>query len=131
METVPKTLDWVKARAECSLEHLFSLLIEVLDSDVKSMRAHAPDGTQLSLNVLTASKVSISKVQPDRGFSKAGKVVFDRTSLGINVGSDRNDLMFTAKPSLDATGSCRLEIDGQPMELWQVSRKALEDLFFS
>ena len=96
MESVPKTLDWVTARAECSIERLFMLLTEVMDSDVKTMQARAPVGTQFSLNQLTAAKIVIAKVTTDRQG-------------------------FTAKPSLDSTGTCRLEVGGQPMELWQVS----------
>jgi hypothetical protein len=132
MENVPKTLDWVKARAECSLEHLFMLLREVVDSDVKAMQARKADHRRdFSLGDPNQSKFVVSKAaegeQPFRG------VIFERASQGIRVMSATRtgfEEMFVAKPSLDVAGSCRLEVGGQPLELWQVSRKALEDLFF-
>jgi len=40
-------------------------------------------------------------------------------------------VLFEAKASLGFEGRCRYEVEGQPLELWQVSRKALEDLFFA
>lgn len=36
MQTGPKTFDWVKAHADCSIEQMFLLLGEVIDSDVYS-----------------------------------------------------------------------------------------------
>ena len=40
MESVPKTLNWVKARAECSIGYLFETLVQVIDSDVKTIRSY-------------------------------------------------------------------------------------------
>lgn len=37
---------------------------------------------------------------------------------------------FSAVPRLNEDGECRLEVQGERLQFWQVSRKALEDLFF-
>jgi hypothetical protein len=132
MNQVPKTLDWVTARAECSVERLFRLLTETLDTDVKTMQARAPSGTRFTLNALGGNKVVVAKVRGfGGGFMDGDNVVFETTPLGIVARTGRADTqLFLAKPSLGLDGECHLEIDGQPHELWQVSRKALEALFF-
>lgn len=133
IEIVPKTCDWVTRRAECSVEKLFLLLVEVVESDVKVMHARSlPHGPSFTTNKPTSGKLVVMKMFPDSTI--AGNVVFERTIGGIEVRMLKRardeQALFTAKPSLSAEGECRLEIDYLPMELWQVSRRALEDLFF-
>ncbi len=135
MESVPKTLNWVKARAECSIDHLFETLVQVIDSDVKTIQSY--DSLRryvFQFNRVNEWKVIVSRTSPS--VERASRsVVFERGASEIaatayNARGERNEL-FTARPSFDAAGACRLEIRNQPLELWQVSRKALEDLFFS
>ena len=38
--------------------------------------------------------------------------------------------MFKAVARLQDDGRCRLEVDGAPVHVWQVSKRALEGLFF-
>jgi hypothetical protein len=55
-------------------------------------------------------------------------------SIGANsiIVRDENDtLMFKAFPTVCNDGECRLKVDGQERELWQVRKQALEGLFFS
>ena len=131
---VPKILDWVKARAECSVEHLFILLTEVVESDVKGIQERTEASVTFKMTRLTESKIVVSKAVDISGWVDQVTVTFECTRLGIEVyGANREGPrpMFTARPSFDAAGPCRLDVDGQTFELWQVSRKALEDLFFS
>jgi hypothetical protein len=129
-ESVPKTLDWVKARTECSIERLFLLLIEVLRADVQSIQARSQGSTKYTLDVPTDSSAAVIKEEDMGGIRDRDGVVFRRTTSGIVARTAKNEVLFTAKPSLAINGDCRLEIDGQPLELWQVSRRALEPLFF-
>ena len=58
---------------------------------------------------------------------------FERTKNGIDVFyQDRNvkTPMFTAKPHIDVNGDCKFEVDGNPLEPWQVSKMALEAFLF-
>ena len=129
MNDVPKTFDWVRARAECSLQHVFLILREVIDADVKSMQALSK-GPAFKLDTPTDTKLVVVKEYQS---GEAQSVVLERMSNRIEVRAGYQQMpMFTAVPSLDASGSCRLHIKGdtEPSELWQVSRKALEDLFF-
>lgn len=132
MEEVPKTFDWVTARAECSLAHLFTLLTELMDSDVKNMQTRAPKGTQFTFERLNDVKVVIAKLSGAGGVHQSSNVVITLTpsSIAISSTGSARPTAFLAKPSFHANGRCRLEVDGRPFELWQVSRMALEDLFF-
>lgn len=49
----------------------------------------------------------------------------------VSARSPRNqEDRFTAKPHLSMAGECMFEVDGTPLRPWQVSRLALESLFF-
>src|SRR5262245_26445116 len=131
METVPKTLNWVKARAECSMAHLFMLLCETVDSDVKVAQSYDSLG-QLFTNRPNESKLIVGKKSRDG--MPLGGVVFEMTRTTITAWKSTNQgpqELFTAAPSFDAAGACRLRIGNETLELWQVSRRALEELFFS
>ena len=130
MEPVPKSFDWVRARAECSLERLFRLLAETVDSDVRAVSAiKRPD--QSVFEVIPAlHKVIVSRTKDTGGIPSVETVVFELVSNGIHVRRGKDTSVFTATPVLDARGDCRLEVSGESLELWQVSRKALEGLFF-
>jgi hypothetical protein len=63
-------------------------------------------------------------------------VTFERTDRGIVVSSanaDGTTPSFIATPDFADDGECRMRINDeeQLLELWQVSRRALETLFFS
>jgi hypothetical protein len=134
MEAVPKSHNWVKARSECSIEHLFMLLAEVVDTDVKTINERDMRSVRFEFKRLNESKFLVVKsMDYGTGMRGVDSVVFERTRAEIAVYTASYDgpkAFFTAKPSFDGAGSCRLEVSDQPLELWQVSRKALEDLFF-
>jgi hypothetical protein len=133
-EPVPETLDWVTIRGTCSVEHLFRLLAETVDSDVKVMQERLNgSGLLLDCQTVSRSKVVVSKMNIASGITSGPNVVFEFTRAGITAQTNpEGKRLFLAKPSFSATtGKCKLEIDGHLLELWQVSRRALEDLFFS
>ena len=131
---VPKNFDWVTERHKCSLVTIFTHLSEVVDSDVKSAIAKLEDGDNISMNRPSEGKIVVVKSLGPRGSSQGDNVVFERAANCIIVkkGGTNGKQLFTAKPFLLQNGMCKLEVQGEtePLELWQVSRKALEDLFF-
>jgi hypothetical protein len=136
MEKIPETFDWVDARAKCSTEQMFSLLVERVTSDVESMKARIGSSHRLTFNRIADDKVIVANERIEGGFAFNGRnVMFQRTKGGIVVDTEAQKgpgrALFTASVSLGPEGRCRYEVDGQPLELWQVSRKALEELFFS
>jgi hypothetical protein len=127
-----RLFDWVKARAECSLPHLFGVLGEVVDSDVKAIQKIKPD-MKFTFSKPTATKVIVGKTWDAGGFSSAESIVFELVDAGIAVKQGPTEKrLLIARPTLDLDGECRLAIDGERdgLELWQVSRRALEALFF-
>lgn len=129
---IPTIFNWVKARSECSLQRIFLCLAEVIDSDVKVFNELPSVDASISANRPTEEKIVVVKTWKYGGTARS--VVFDLTDRGIAVKSGSNGKpLFLAKPFLLQSGECKLEIEGvaEPLELWQVSRKGLEELFFS
>ena len=133
MEIVPKALDWVKARTECSVSHMFELLSQTVESDVKSAQTHVHTGAEFTFKSFTPTRFSVTRRYP--GVSSAGQgVLFEQGETVIKVSQSSEGgptLLFEASPSLDAQGTCHLVVAGVRFELWQVSQRALKDLFFS
>ena len=123
--------NWVAARQSCSLAQVFQTLKEVLDSDVKAAQGLGILGAEFKINTDATNKIIVGRSQ-NCGVAVTGNaVVFELTPTEIRVKDSRTEQhLFSARPSLVIVGECLLEIDGQPYQLWQVSRKALEDLFF-
>jgi hypothetical protein len=125
---VPETQDWVSCRAKCSLPSMFALLSEVIDSDVKAANANKLGDFRVS------TPTDFKRVVIREGESPRG-VVFELTRTEITVrdtspsGPAKHPTFFAAA-TLGVDGKCRLSIDGASMELWQISKRALEPLFF-
>jgi hypothetical protein len=86
---------------------------------------------EFSVTTPTDSKIVVTKTHHwGSGFGKSEAVVFERTDSGIVARNAKEQHFFTAKPSLAMNGDCMLEVDDHRLELWQVSKKALEPLFF-
>jgi hypothetical protein len=126
--------DWVTARAECSVEHVFMLLAEVIDSDVKTIQARGDRRGNFKVSRPTPTKIIVVRTAEFSDSVVAESVVFERTIAAIDVrrgNASGSQQWFSAMPSVNDEGDCRLHVDGIQLEPWQVSRRALEQLFFS
>jgi len=129
-------MNWVKARAECSLEHVFQILAEVLDSDVKEANKLGRRGVEFKINAAAERKIVVSRTRDADGVDEIVSVVVELLPGKITATRKENvkDLVkppfLTAIPGLNRDGECLLEIGGESLRLWQASRMALEDLFF-
>lgn len=134
-DPVPTHLDWVKARLDCSLPSIFLTLAEVVKSDVASATARIP-GATFTVEHATEHKLIVNKAWTAAGYPQGDAVTFElQPTRGIRVTRAHADRpLFFAKPALQPDGVCKLEIEGDvpatPLALWQVSRRALERLFF-
>ena len=126
---IPSVINWVEERSKCNTELLFNVLAEQVKLDVDSISAlktlnvgwgfvrhngqiivtRSVDGCHDSSIVFTLSKEAIVVEEVDTG---------NRTTL------------FQAIPYFLGDRTCKLEINDVPVETWQVSRRALERLFF-
>jgi hypothetical protein len=69
------------------------------------------------------------------GFTETVVIVFELSASKITViktipATLERTTLFSAVPYLTEEGECLLEVDGSFLKLWQVSRKALDDLVF-
>jgi hypothetical protein len=127
--------NWVHARANCSLEGVFHILSEIVDSDVKQANALRRQGVKFSLNTEATSKIMVIRDRDLGGTKETTGVIFELLPDTISVtrkkhGALTEDSLFSAVPSLNEDGECLMEVKGKPLKLWQMSRKALENLFF-
>ena len=93
-------------------------------------------GIEFEINLEVKDKIIVLRKRDIVGHVETSAIVFELEGDRITV-KDRTDrsnlagqLLFHAKPDLNQEGECLLEVDGVPLKLWQVSRKALDGLFF-
>jgi predicted RNase H-like nuclease (RuvC/YqgF family) len=129
--------NWVQSRAACSLESIFHALSEVIDSDIKSANALRRPGppTTFRMNTEATGKIIVVRTRDMAGFAETVAVVFELQANEIIVkqklpATFQETSLFVAVPYLHEEGECLLEVGGKSLKLWQVSRKALEDLVF-
>ncbi|MGA3095215.1 MAG: hypothetical protein ABSF25_02075 [Bryobacteraceae bacterium] len=122
--------DWVKARAACSLEVLFQQLRVAVKRDVDSMNAVlAQAGRPVQCQFGDFSNRFLVMISGN-GFPMR-RAEFALSPSGISVEVDKpKQKTFSAIATLNPDGDCRLVVNNQELELWQVCRLGLEDLFF-
>ena len=117
--------DWVTAREKCSPGSVFELLRLQVKEDVetrnKSIKEER-DAFRFNQNEKLFSVVLPSEpLRYGVTFSLKGeKIIVER----------KNKPFLEATLTLNDEGECRLKVNGQEREFWQVRRMALEDLFF-
>jgi hypothetical protein len=135
-ESVPAVFDWVTARSKCSLKALFRLLVEVVESDTAVARGGlVPHAVEVKVNRLTEQKILVSVLRTVSGFAESSGVMLELQSsdlvvTAVSPGGASDKALFTGSARLWPDGQCRFEVNGHPLELWQVSQRALEHLFF-
>lgn len=120
-------MDWVKARAECSLADVFVGLRRDIERDVLTRNGLTVEG-------IASYKFRIVKAPGDRDdeFSVVREGV-DGAMRSIDVTYRPPTIEIgelRATLTLNEEGRCLFVIAGQELESWQVRRRALERLFF-
>ena len=127
----PSSFKWVEARSNCTTGLHFNFLAEQVESDVEDMNRLTKAGNTVWMFSRQNGKIIVQRSVD--GFADCS-VVFTHSEANIAVKrSDRNGnatALFQAIPNLLGDRRCTLEIDTAPVEIWQVSRRALERLFF-
>lgn len=122
--------NWVAARRECSSGQVFEKLKHQVESDVAEQEA--------SLTQLQKARYRFSFIPGSNAFhvSLDGEgaihsvVKFGLTDTGIAVFNEHGKIMFGADVTISDNGECKLEVDGEEKELWQIRKMALEKLLF-
>lgn len=133
-QKAPKALDWVKARSECSIDSLFIALMAVVESDTKGADARSGEHVDFRVAHPAENVFMVDRKLIGSGFLQSSVIGFERTKEGgiavFYQDREAKKAMFVAKPHVDLNGECKFEVDGVPLEPWQVSQKALEAFFF-
>ena len=126
---VPSSFDWVSARAECNVRELFSRLRDVVESDCNI----ANEKNRIEKAVFESrseEKFTVSFTHSETKALLAG-ACFHLKKSEIQVADLlTHKPLFTAKAYLLDGGDCTFVVDDKPLKAWQVSRLALEDVFF-
>ena len=133
-ETGP--FNWVKARADCNLDLSFEALRSVVDRDVQVANA-TPSLTRQTITFFFQNEEQgvypMFVVRRTKGGQTMGQVRFTQEPQQITVdfgsGSEGEGFAVTALWDSEKY-ACHLMVDGQSCEIWEVSRRALEWLFF-
>lgn len=124
---------------KCSVKHMFMLLVERLDYDRTQMQERVDSSIKLVLNRISEKTVYVGRTRDIGGFKESQSVKFERTDGGVSIekvsATGERTTFFKVTPALSPDdGRCRFSIidggQGSALELWQVSHKALEGLFF-
>jgi hypothetical protein len=120
----PEQFDWVQECLKCSLEGAFQTLHEVIDNDVKTMNRERPE-IKIHLESMVGGKFAVRK--GDAPIAAVFELDFETRSINVRHG---NKTIFAAKPEMCPDGECRLKVNSEYLRFWQVSKKALEELWF-
>ena len=120
--------DWVTERSACSLPKVFKDLGAQLEEDVKTRNALRPNNSPYEFSV----KEDVSDITVILQAGEVRKsVIFTLTPHSILAKDDKGNQLFDVTLTFTDDGKCRLNVNDQPREPWQVRRMALEELFFA
>jgi hypothetical protein len=123
----PSKFDWVTSRSACTLPKVFATLRQQVEEDVKTRNAQRPTYAPYEFSVaddIDAFTVFLKAKDLSRS------VTFKLNHHAIAVQDDQANARFQVRVQFNDAGECRLRVDEQERELWQVRRMALEDLMF-
>src|ERR1035437_9858872 len=95
---VPETWDWIRSRSECSIQQMFTLLVQRIESDVKDMEALArarQAGSVFTLNRVSDRQAIVGRKDDMGGVFQGRGVAFERIDNSVRV--------YTVGPGQDAT----------------------------
>jgi hypothetical protein len=119
--------DWVTERSSCALPKVFEALRLQVEKDVKTRNALRPNNSPYEFSVAeNGDDFTVLLKAKDVHRS----VVFTLAEHAILVREDKGDPMFDVTATFGDEGECRLEVNGEERDLWQVRRMALEGLLF-
>jgi hypothetical protein len=119
--------DWVTARSSCSLPKVFKDLRLQVGEDVKTRNAQRPNNSPYEFSVAeNGGNFTVLLTAKDL----CGSVIFSLAEHAILVGDDKGNQMFEVTLTFNGDGECRLNVNAEEHDLWQVRRMALEELLF-
>lgn len=127
VEKTVQTFDWVTERSSCSLPKVFKELSSQVQEDIKVRNGLRPANSPYEFS-MTENVGEFTVLFRSEGMGRS--VIFTLAEHGILVRDDQGNPMFEVTLTFTDEGKCRLNVNEQERELWQVRRMALEGLFF-
>jgi hypothetical protein len=119
--------DWITERSACSLPKVFHALRLQVEEDVKTRNGLRPNNSTYEFS-LTEDTGAFTVRLEAQGVQKS--VIFSLGEHAIAVRDGIGTQMFEVTVAFDDTGRCKLKVNGEERDFWQVRRMALEDLMF-
>jgi hypothetical protein len=122
----PAEFDWVRECSRCSLKGALATLRETVSSDLNAFNRLNPDKKFQLEAKEDGDKFIIRRPEHMR------MVVFEIDPSGQRQIDIRNgpNVAFSAIPEICPDGECWLKVGEQYFRFWQISKRALEALFF-
>jgi len=135
MEQAPQELNWVKVRAECTVDLVFEQLRRETEVDVARRNEYLSESQKKNgVSFSVEDRDDGSFVVYRRGSGLAGSVSFGIVGSSI-LAIDAIGTTIEAKVGMNDSGRCMLRVNEPKsileIETWQFRKKALEPLFFS
>ena len=119
--------DWVAERSSCTLPKVFKTLRMQVEEDVKTRNAQRLKGSLYEFHLKEDVDKFTVLLESDVVHQS---VIFMLAEHAILVLSGEGNPMFDVKLVFDDEGNCRLNVNDELRDFWQVRRMALEDLLF-
>jgi hypothetical protein len=123
---VPEELNWVKARAACSLDRVFVSLHDGIEQDLSEANSLQPQGFA-KFRMIRADSGRAFTVRRDENINLIVTVTLEDEAIVVMTAQGQEQRF---KVGLNNEGRCQLRCDGRGFEQWQVRKLALEDLLF-
>jgi hypothetical protein len=120
-------VDWVTERSSCSLPKVFTALRLQVEEDVKTRNALRPNNSPYEFSVAEHGD-DFTILLKAKDVRKS--VTFSLTEHGIFVRDDKGSPMFEVTLTFNDEGKCKLHVNDEERDFWQVRRMALEELLF-
>ena len=127
---IPRIFDWVTARKKCTVRELFDLLRKTVESDV--IIANKGRSSQLFKFTPICLMEFAVVLNHDSGIGTIRGVIFKLKASKITVvdSTPPHKESLSVRAYLLDGGDCTFAVDEKPLQPWQVSRLALEDVIF-
>jgi hypothetical protein len=120
--------DWVSGRSACSLAGVFKTLRLEVEEDVHTRNHLRPPNSPYEFSVTDTDQGFTVSLEA-KGVKKS--VMFKLADHAVLVKDEKGDAMFEVTLAFSNEGDCRLRVNHEDREYWQVRRMALEGLMFA
>jgi hypothetical protein len=125
-KNIPK-FDWVTERSSCSLPKVFKELRLGVEEDIKTRNSLRPDHSPYLFSVRD-DLADFTVLLEGKNLNRS--VIFSLAEHAIVVRDNKGNQVFEVTSIFNDEGQCRLSVNGEDRDSWQVRRMALEELLF-